>query len=62
MQITLPLYSPRLNLKDELRKAKGLTPVQPRSEFEIRIKRCKELMKERGFDALLVYGAPYEPE
>jgi Xaa-Pro aminopeptidase len=42
----------------ELRKAKGLPPIQPRREFENRTKRLKELMNGQGFNALLVYGAP----
>lgn len=33
----------------------------PRRELENRVKKCKKLMKEEGFDAILVYGSPYEP-
>lgn len=50
-----------VNIRDEERKSKGLTPVIPKSEIDARIKRCKKLMKEQGFDALLVYGSAFEP-
>src|SRR5574340_880633 len=44
----------------ELRKAKGLTPAIPAAESKRRLRRCRELMKRDGFDALFVYGSPYE--
>lgn len=50
-----------LGYASEVRKAKGLSPKVPQEELENRIQRCKKLMRKEGFDALLVYGSPYEP-
>ena len=50
-----------LGYASEVRKAKGLSPKVPPEELENRIQRCKKLMRKEGFDALLVYGSPYEP-
>ncbi len=38
-----------------------MTPEIPKGEIDSRIRRCKNLMKKEGFDAILVYGSPYEP-
>jgi len=47
--------------RQEIRKAKGLAPQAPRAEFADRVKRCRKLMKQKGFDAVMVYGSPFEP-
>lgn len=50
-----------VSYSDELRKARGLSPVVPVKELESRLKRCRELMKKENYDAILIYGSPYEP-
>ncbi|MEE9274560.1 MAG: Xaa-Pro peptidase family protein [bacterium] len=41
----------------EIRKAQGLTPEVPEAEFRGRLERARSLMKELGYEALLLYGA-----
>ena len=41
---------------EELRKAKGLTPLVPVEEHRRRVLRTQQAMERHGFDALFVYG------
>ncbi|MCZ7573271.1 MAG: Xaa-Pro peptidase family protein [Ardenticatenaceae bacterium] len=52
----------QLDIKAELRKARGLSPEVPTEEGEGRLVRCRHLIKEAAYDAALFFGRTSFPD